>query len=268
MVDASGDRWAVGNAYDRYMGRWSRLMAREFLGWLQQERGAHWLELGCGTGALTSGICERCEPATIVACDQSASFIEHARASVVDARASFVVADATALPARNEGFDVVVSGLVLNFIPDPVRALTLMRERVRAGGTVAAYVWDYLGGLEFLQHFWDEAKALDSNAAPLDEARRFSGWQLFELRSHFAAANLGNVESTVLRVETTFANFEDYWQPFLGGAGPAPSYVATLTRQQRDALAERLRARLPFAPDGSLRLGARAFALRAQRGLG
>jgi hypothetical protein len=161
---------------------------------------------------------------------------------------------------------LVVSGLVLNFIPDPVQALIQMRERVRSGGTLAAYVWDYLGGVEFLQLFWDEAVALDGSAAALDEARRFSNWQLFELTSHFAAAGLDGVESTVLRIPTVFSSFDDYWRPFLGGTGPAPSYVATLTEPQRDALADRLRARLPFAADGSIRLGARAFALRARRG--
>jgi ubiquinone/menaquinone biosynthesis C-methylase UbiE len=250
------------------MGRWSRLMACEFLSWLRPKAGAHWLEVGCGTGALTSGICQRSEAASLVACDQSSSFVEHARATLADSRASFVVADTKSLPARGEGFDLVVSGLVLNFIPDPVQALIQMRERVRDGGTLAAYVWDYVGGVEFLQLFWDEAVALDASAATLDEARRFSNWQLFELASHFAAAGLDGVESTVLTIPTIFSSFDDYWRPFLGGTGPAPSYVATLTEPQRDALAQRLRARLPFASDGSIRLGARAFALRARRGSG
>ena len=265
MSETTGDRWAAGNAYDVYMGRWSRLVAAEFLRWLAPKPGGHWLEVGCGTGAFTSSIVARCEPASIVACDQSASFVEHARAMLSDERVSFVAAAADALPTRTDGFDVIVSGLVLNFIPQPEAALTAMRERARPGGTVAAYVWDYAGGVEFLRHFWEEAAASDPKAGALDESRRFGEWQLSRLTSLFEAAGFTRVESTPLGIVTSFAGFDDFWKPFLGGAGPAPSYIASLTEPKRSALAERLRARLPAADDGSIRLGARAWAVRGAR---
>jgi ubiquinone/menaquinone biosynthesis C-methylase UbiE len=143
MTNASGDRWVTGAAYEAYMGRWSRQLARRFVKWLRPKPSAHWLEVGCGTGALTSTICELCEPASIVACDPSEPFIEHARSNLSDARVSFFVAEAEALPTRNGGFDAVVSGLVLNFLPDPGEAVASMRERLRPGGIIAACVWDY-----------------------------------------------------------------------------------------------------------------------------
>jgi len=264
-VSQASDRWAVGDAYEAYMGRWSRLAAREFLVWLDADPGGSWLEIGCGTGALTSSICALCSPASIVACDPSASFVEHVRASVADASVSAVVAGAESLPSHPDGFDVVVSGLVLNFIPEPGRALTAMCERCRPGGVVGAYLWDYAGGVDLLRHFWAEAVACDPAATDHDEERRFSEWQLPHLTSLFESAGLTAVESAVLTVPTAFATFDEYWKPFLGGTGPAPAYVASLAGPQRELLARRLSARLPRASDGSIRLGARALALRGVR---
>lgn len=240
-------------------------MAREFLSWLDVEPGGHWLELGCGTGALTSSICLEAAPASVVACDQSAPFVDHARAALADARVTFLTAAADALPTRSDGFDAIVSGLVLNFLPDPAAAIAAMAERARPGGVVGAYVWDYSGGVEFLRDFWAEAVALDVNAAALDESRRFEAWQLSHVTSLFESAGLAAVESAPLTIPTSFATFEDFWAPFLGGTGPAPSYVASLDPAQRDVLKDRLRARLPTSDDGSLPLRARAWAAKGAR---
>jgi ubiquinone/menaquinone biosynthesis C-methylase UbiE len=143
MTEGARDAWAAGDAYEAYMGRWSRSLAREFLHWLSLDPGAHWLEVGCGTGALTSAICELARPVSVVACDPSRAFVEHARSHSPEASTAYVVAAADALPTREGGFDVVVSGLALNFFPEPERALAAMRERLAPGGIVAAYVWDY-----------------------------------------------------------------------------------------------------------------------------
>src|SRR5262245_45920648 len=161
MNAAPNDRWETGDAYEAYMGRWSRPLARSFVEWLRPEPSANWLEVGCGTGALTTAICELGGPASIIGCDPSRPFIEHARKNLSDDRASFVVAGVDTLPRRGAGFDMVVSGLVLNFLPDPRSAVSSMRERLRAGGMVAAYVWDYSEGTAFLRSFWDEAVASD-----------------------------------------------------------------------------------------------------------
>jgi SAM-dependent methyltransferase len=262
MAEAAGDRWAIGGAYEAYMGRWSRPLARSFLEWLQPNPGGHWLDVGCGTGSLTAAICAGCEPTSVIACDPSAPFIQHARSNCPDVRVSYVTAAADTLPRRDGGFDVVVSGLVLNFIPEPDAAVTAMRERVRPGGTVAAFVWDYAGGVEFLQYFWDEAVAADPSAAALHEADRFGTWRMSTLASLFRAAGLAQVKADVIDISTKFADFDDYWNPFLGGTGPAPGYVASLDQTRRELLRERLRERLPSGGDGPIHLRARASVVR------
>lgn len=256
------DTWSSGEAYEGYMGRWSRPLARSFVEWLAPRRGAHWLEVGCGTGALTSAICALSEPASVVACDPAEPFVAHARSHVSDARASFVVAGAGALPSRDGGFDAVVSGLVLNFLPDPTLAVESMRARLRPNGVLTAYVWDYARGLELLRHFWDEAAALDARAAQLDEGARFPLCGEAALVSLFRGAGLSEVQIARLEAPTDFADFDDYWRPFLGGTGPAPTYVGSLAAHEREALRGRLERRLVPAQDGRIHLRARAWAVR------
>lgn len=256
------DRWAVGAAYEVFMGRWSRALAKSFVDWLGVEARAHWLDVGCGTGALTAAICELGRPASVVGCDPSGPFIETASSTLPDKRVSFELAGGEHLPEREGGFDIVVSGLVLNFVPDPVRALMAMRRRLGARGIVAAYVWDYSGGMQFLHHFWQAAVELDASAQELDEERRFAGFGPEALAAHFRAAGLGDVAVDALSLPTVFASFDDYWEPFLGRTGPAPSYVASLSGERRDRLREALRARLTPGADGRIALQARAWAAR------
>jgi SAM-dependent methyltransferase len=262
VTNILGDRWEAGDAYEAYMGRWSRRLARVFVEWLQPTPLANWLEVGCGTGALTSTICDLCDPASVIACDPSAPFVEHARAYLPDARVSFIVAGAEALPRRNGEFDAVVSGLVLNFLPDPEAVVASIRERLRRAGTAAAYVWDYAEGMEFLRIFWEEAVALDPRAVTLNEAQRFPLCQTSALASLFRTAGLAQVDTHAMEIPTDFATFDDYWTPFLRGTGPAPSYVASLDPYQREALSGRLKQRLQTRSDGLIRLRARAWGVR------
>jgi SAM-dependent methyltransferase len=258
----TGDRWVAGDAYEAYMGRWSRRLAREFVGWLRPAPSAHWLELGCGTGALTAAICELGDPASVTAVEPSAPFVEYARAQIADARVSFMVPTAGALPRRDDGFGAAVSGLVLNFLPDPERAVESLRERLRPGGTVAAYVWDYADGMECLRLFWEEAVALDPRARTLDERRRFPLCEPSALASLFRHAGLADVETGALTVPTEFATFRDFWTPFLRGTGPAPSYVVSLDPHSRDRLRDRLERRLDTDGARRISLRARAWAVR------
>jgi SAM-dependent methyltransferase len=260
----STDQWASGAAYEAYMGRWSRMLARPFVEWLRVAPGAHWLEVGCGTGALTSAICAIAKPEAVVACDPAEPFVGHTKSKVTDPRASFVVTGLEALPKRDGGFDAVVSGLVLNFIPNPEQALAKMRDRAARNGVVAAYVWDYSGGFELLKHFWAEAVALDPKAAPLDEGARFPLCHAPALASLFEAVGFDDVQTTALDIPTTFSDFDDLWTPFLGGTGPAPAYVVSLEAEQRDALKERLKARIRTEADGTIRLTARALGVRGR----
>lgn len=262
MTAPPDDRWLAGDAYDAYMGRWSRLVARAFLEWLRVERAADWLELGCGTGALTAAICTVGAPASVTACDPSESFIEHARRALPDDRVRFVVGGVEALPDRAGGFDAAVCGLVLNFLPEPVAAVRALASRLRTGGLAAAYVWDYAGAMEYLRIFWDEAAALDSDALALDEGRRFPLCQRDALEELWRAAGLSEVEARAVDVAARFPSFEAYWAPFLRGTGPAPSYVASLPPARRDALRGGVRRRLAVRPSGEIELRARAWAVR------
>jgi SAM-dependent methyltransferase len=258
--------WAVGSSYDAYVGRWSRLVARELVAWLEVAGGAAWLDVGCGTGALSETVLGAADPAEVVGVDPSPGFVAHARERLAGPRARFAVADASALPVAGTRFDAVVSGLVLNFVPDPGTALAEMARVTRAGGRVAAYVWDYAGRMEPMRRFWEAAAALDSSAAALDEGRRFPICRPEPLARLFRDAGLAAVEVRPIEVPTRFRDFDDYWAPFLGGQGPAPGYAMALDEPRRAMLREELRARLPAASDGSIPLVARAWAARGVAG--
>ena len=259
------DTWASGDAYEPYVGRWSRLVAHDFLNWLAVTPGSHWLDVGCGTGALSQTILHDAAPHRVKGIDRSAGYIAHAQQQVQDERASFEVGDAQALPGDAAHYDVAVSGLVLNFIPQPARAVDEMARVVRPGGSVAAYVWDYAGKMQLMRHLWNAATALDPDALDLDEGRRFPLCQPGPLAELFQDAGLKNVDVRAIDISTDFKDFDDYWSPFLGGQGPAPSYVMSLSEERRVALRERIRAGLPFALDGSIPLVARAWAVRGRR---
>ena len=261
---SSGDVWAVGSAYERYVGRWSLLVARDFLAWLVVPAGRHWLDVGCGTGAVSQTILERGAPSTVVGIDTSAGFVEHARGAISDPRASFRVGDAQALPFEDASLDAAVSGLVLNFVRDPARMVGEMRRVVKPGGVAAIYVWDYAGEMQLTRYFWNAAAALDPAARELDEGRRFPLCGAAPLAGLARAAGLAAVETRSLDVATTFRDFDDYWTPFLGGQGPAPAYCMALSEDRRAALRETLRATLPARPDGSVALIARAWAVKGR----
>ncbi len=254
--------WAVGDAYEPYVGRWSRLVAQQFVPWLGLPPHRRWLDVGCGTGALTRTILGLASPALVLGIDRSEGFVRYARQQVRDDRAMFAAGDAQALPVGDGSCDAVVCGLVLNFIPDQPRALAEMMRVVRSGGVVACYVWDYAGQMQMMRYFWDAAAALDPDAAGLDEGVRFPVCRPEPLERLFAQAGLRRVQVRAIDVPTHFRDFDDYWSPFLGGQGPAPGYVMSLSDDRRVGLRERIRAALPVAADGSIPLMARAWAVQ------
>jgi SAM-dependent methyltransferase len=265
MTAPDTDRWASGSAYDAYVGRWSRRVAREFMQWLAIPPGRHWADVGCGTGALTETILACCDPRSVVGVDPSTAFVEHARAAVTDDRARFAVGSADATGLDDAAVDVVVSGLVLNFVPDVSGALAEAWRVVAAGGTVGAYVWDYADGMQFMRRFWDAVVALDPPARELDEGLRFPITAPGPLAAAFAAAGLGAVEVRPIEIPTVFADFDDFWRPFLNGTGPGPAYVTSLPETARNALRDRLRASMATESDGSIHLVARAWAASGRR---
>ncbi|MFE2329470.1 class I SAM-dependent methyltransferase [Streptomyces sp. NPDC059385] len=256
--------WVTGDAYERYMGRWSVPVAERFVAWLGCADGLRWLDVGCGTGALSRVVAERCRPRAVLGVDPSRGFVASARAGA-PAAARFVVGDAASLPARDAGWDVVGSGLVLNFLPEPGAALAEAVRVVRPGGLVAAYVWDYAEGMELLRRFWRVAVAVDPSAAEVDETRRFPVCRPEPLRALWADAGLAEVAVAPIEVATVFGDFDDLWVPFLAGQGPAPAFVAGSDPTVRERLREALRADVPARADGSIALTARAWAVKGRR---
>jgi SAM-dependent methyltransferase len=254
------DAWQAGESYDAYMGRWSRQIAPLFLDRLEAAEGLDWLDVGCGTGALSEAIVARCEPGSLTGVDPSPGFISRAREVVPDPRATFLLGDAQALPFGSAAFDLVVSGLVLNFVPDSLKALEEMKRAARPNGRICFYVWDYPGGgVEFMHAFWAAATSLDPDAADLTEARRFPFCEPSALTELARAAGLASVACEMLEAPTVFRNFDDYWRPFTLGAGPAPGYCASLAPEKRECLRAVLQDRLTVEADGSIRLKVRAW---------
>jgi ubiquinone/menaquinone biosynthesis C-methylase UbiE len=268
MSDSSvrpADAWANGEAYDRYVGRWSRQIARDFIHGLTVPAGCHWLDVGCGTGTLVRTILELAAPGSVKGIDKSEGFIGLARRTIQADRASFDVGDAQALPEGSSTYDAVVSGLVLNFIPRPELAVGEMLRVAKPGAVVGVYVWDYAGRMDMMQRFWEAAVALDPDAASFQEGSRFALCRPDALAELFNSAGFEDVAVRAVDIDTVFQDFDDYWSPFLAGQGPAPTYAMSLSEQSRAALRERIRLALPIAPDGSIPLVARAWALRCVR---
>ena len=239
-MSGARDQWAVGSSYEDFMGRWSRRLAPELIAWLRIPRGAHWLDVGCGTGALSDAICSHADPASVVGCDPATPFVEFAREHSRDARQSFLIAGIGSLPRRPGGYGSVTSLLALNFLPDPECAVHEMRALAAPQSTVSACVWDYSDGMLFLRHFWDAAVSQDSAALDLDEGNRFPLCSRDVLTVLFRDCGLGDVRCEPIEIRTAFDSFDDYWRSFLGGTGPAPSYVASLGADRRANLARKL----------------------------
>ena len=230
MAAERRDVWASGDAYEPYVGRWSRLVARQFVAWLGVPPNKDWLDVGSGTGALCEVILAGAAPSQVTGIDPSDGFV------------SF--------------------GLVINFITDQPKAVSEMKRVTRPLGVIGAYVWDYAGEMQMMRHFWDAAVAMDPSAASLDEGRRFPVCHPEPLADLFRKAGVGDVETRSIDVPTIFRDFDDYWTPFLGGQAPAPGYCMSLSEDRRVALRDRIRANLPINADGTIRLIARAWAVR------
>jgi SAM-dependent methyltransferase len=252
--------WGAVEAYERYMGRWSRKIAPLFLDWLQPCARKDWIDLGCGTGELSAVIHDRAHPNRQIGIDTSQTFVDRAAAQVSDA--NFAVGDAAATGFDDTSFDYAVSGLVLNFIPDKAAALAEMRRILRPGGTAGLYVWDYSGHMQLMRYFFDAAIELDAGAAAYDDGLNAPICRPKPLTDSFRAAGFKDVETTALDITTAFIDFDDYWLPFLGGTGSAPKYCSSLDPELLVRLKQALRERLPTGPDGEIVMAARAWGVK------
>jgi SAM-dependent methyltransferase len=249
-------------AYERFMGRWSRQLAPLLVKFVGVREGDAVLDIGSGTGALTAAIAQAVPSARIVGVDPAAAYVAYAQARVTGGTVRFVVGDAQQLQLPDRSFDRVVSLLVMNFIPDPAKALREMIRVSRPGAIVAAAVWDYGNGMQMLRRFWDEAVARDPTIAARDE-HNMPLCRPGELAEMWRAQGLLQVEEQPLVIQTRFASFDDYWMPFLGGQGPAGTYAVKLPEAQRGVLRAGLRQRLlGNGEDRAINLEARAWAVK------
>lgn len=260
--EAAKEIWDSGSAYELWVGRWSRLIAEKFIHWLAISSGKIWGDVGCGTGALVECILSSADPANVLGVDRSDAYISEARNRVRDSRARLEVGDACALTWAPATCDVTVSGLVLNFVPDSDAMVKEMVRVTRPGGRVAAYVWDYAGGMQMIRHFWDVALELNRSDSRLDQAERFPLCQPDPLQQLFQRGGLNSVSVSAIDVTTVFSDFDDYWMPFLGKQGAAPTYLASLPGDSRDRIRDILKARLIATADGSIAMTARAWAVQ------
>jgi SAM-dependent methyltransferase len=253
-------RFEDGAGYERFMGGWSQLVGGEFLDWLGLANGLRWLDVGCGNGAFTQMIVDRCAPATVEGIDPSPAQLDFARTRITSPVANFTQADAMALPFGGDTFDVAVMPLVIFFVPEPARGVAEMARVVRAGGTVAAYAWDMPGGGFPYDAVQVELRELgmDVPAPPHPEA---SG--LGQLRDLWTGAGLSGVETREIAVQHTFDNFEDYWATLQSG----PSFgrqVGAMESGNSARLRERLQARMTPDAAGRITVSARANAVRGR----
>jgi ubiquinone/menaquinone biosynthesis C-methylase UbiE len=257
---------AEGLAYDRFMGRWSKLTGRLFVDWLEIPPQRRWLDVGCGTGAFTEVILSRCDPMAVVALDPSERQLAYAFSRPHDNRVLFRRGDATAIEAENHTFDVAASALVLNFIADQGRAVREMVRVVRPGGSVAAYVWDFAGRRNITQHLNDAIASIAPDAARATRsAQQASTTTPSALMDLFRSVGLESVESKSLDITAEFEDFEDYWQSNMNLISPI-SVIGTaggsLTSDQILLLKQMLKNKLPRGSSGKIEFGARAWAVR------
>jgi SAM-dependent methyltransferase len=249
-----------GDAYDRFMGRYSRRLAPKLADFAGIGAGMRVLDVGCGPGALTGELVERLGADRVAAADPSDTFFAATaeRFPGVDLRR----APAEQLPWSNSEFDAVLAQLVVNFLSDPVAGVREMARVARDGGVVAACAWDYGEGMRMLRMFWDASAAVDPGSP--DEAAAFRVRGAEDLRGVWVEAGLAEVETGALTVEASYDGFDDFWEPFLTGTGPSGAYVVSLDEEHRAALRDELRRRLGD-PRGPFTLPATAWAVRGRR---
>ena len=260
MVELS-HRFDDSAAYERFMGRWSRAVGALFLDWVEPPAGARWLDVGCGTGIFTELVLDTCAPAAVYAVDPAEAQIDHACRQSVGQRAKFGIADAQALPFPESAFDVVASALVINFIPDRLRALSEMRRVARACGLVAGYVWDFAAELS---PSWPLRSGMRQIGAHVPYVPGTNDTTLGALNSLFERAGFERIATSPIDVTLSFSDFDDFWQAQTPSYSPTTKMIAAMTKSDRVRLIEVVRAAVPVCPDGRIEYPARANAIKAR----
>jgi SAM-dependent methyltransferase len=253
-------RFNDGAAYERYMGKWSQLAGEIFLDWLAPKPGLRWLDVGCGNGAFTEMLVERCAPALVQGIDPSEGQLAFARTRPVSRVAEFRQGDAMALPFPDDTFDAVVMPLVIFFVPDPAKGVAEMARVVCPGGLITAYAWDMFGGGFPYEALQVEMRGMGATVAvpPSPDASRIDA-----MRDLWTSAGLDAAETREITVQRTFADFDDYWTTILGGPSVSPK-LAAMASEDLALLKARMRARLPTDATGRITYSARANAVKGR----
>ncbi|HYL78994.1 MAG TPA: methyltransferase domain-containing protein [Bryobacteraceae bacterium] len=255
--------WNDAAAYESYVGQWSRIIAPMFVQWLSPPPNLKWLDVACGTGALTSAILNSAHPAAIDAIDRSPAYLNYAREHVPDPRAHFQLGTADELPYPASSFDLAVSGLILNFI-DADRALAEQCRVAKPSATIAAYIWDYAGAYDYARFFWDAAAAVDPAATEYDPKRRFVLHHADGLRQLFTNHALADVDTTFLDAQASFPNFDSYWQALDARQGSMAEYLSAIGEETRAAIRRNLAAQVQREENAPVRLRLRAIAVKGR----
>jgi SAM-dependent methyltransferase len=264
LTQAEAKMFAASAGYERFMGRWSRLLAPAFLAFAGVKNGDRVLDVGTGTGSVASTVEASMPASQIVGVDPSPAFIAYARKAAHSNRVQYDVGDAQALKFKDGSFDHAVALLVMNFIPDQNKAIAEMRRVTRPQGFVSACVWDYDAGMQMLRFFWDEAVALDPAIEPKDE-RHMKLSRQGQLGDLWRKGGLIDIKEDSLVIEQAYASFDDYWDSFTSGAGPGGAYVVSLSGDRRQQLEARMRKRLlGDRQDGAFTLQAKAWCVRGE----
>lgn len=262
MINQTENKFDNATAYERYVGRWSREIAKEFISWVDVPPEQTWLDVGAGTGILSETILQQASPTAVIGIDTSQAYIELAQARVTDSRVQFQVGDVNNLDIRDVAIDAVVAGLVINFVDSPQRAIRNMVKTVKSGGLVATYVWDYADKMEVMRHFWDAAIKVDSSARELDPGKTCTICHPDRLKTLFDSEGLNTVDVVAIDIQAIFTDFEDYWQPFVAAQGSLSKYLRSLDNETRNAIHDQLERQLPIKDDGTIPLIARAWAIK------
>jgi SAM-dependent methyltransferase len=250
--------FADGKAYERLMGRWSKLAGEKFLDWLDAPKNLKWLDVGCGNGAFTEVLIARCSPAAVIGVDPSEGQLAYARGRPGTTRAEFRVADAQALPFADNSFDAATMALVIVFIPDPVKAARELVRVVRPGGVVATYMWEFPDGFPLAPL---AATMKDLGLTPPERPNvQASGRDA--MRAIWKEGGLTAIETEVIRIRVSFSSFDDFWDSTTVPVGPSGKALSELSPSSREQLKTRLRERLPIAADGSIAYEAFANAVK------
>ena len=250
-----------GKAYERLMGRWSRLVGDVFLDWLALPKGLRWLDVGCGNGAFTEAIIAHDAPGEVTGIDPSEGQLEYARTRPGTKSAHFQVAGAQSLPFADDNFDAAIMALVITFVPDPSKAVEEMMRVVKPGGTVATYMWDIPGGglpLEPIHAAMHSMGVAQPNPPGFD-ASRMDG-----MRAVWEQAGLQTIERRVIRIRVAYSGFDDFWDSNSVPIGPAGQAIHKLSPENKEKLKTLLRTQLPQEADGSISYEAFANAVKGQ----